>query len=306
MVKKQEDKKNIEPFQEMEQLNLFFALDIQDVKFRDSSKNQPIPNFSLQKKRQINKVEFVDERTGNYFIVYPHQEFGQPTIWDYDILIFLISLLNEGNKKGKPPPNDIYFIPYRLFLQCRWIKSTSRRTSGSLYKRLDEALDRLSTTYNKTNIKTADNKTIENRWHWITDIKKTTNSKGKVEGVQVRLCEWLYQLVIRKENILSISPEYFKIRSGIDRYLYRLLRKFLGSQDFFEISFDRLFDYYPPGKDYSLFKRDIRKAIDRNGLPEMNMKLVKKTKKEYLLATLKDGAVLERRLPYSMREDGSC
>jgi plasmid replication initiation protein len=291
------------PFKEMEQLNLFFALDIQDVKFRDSQKNQTIPNFSLQKKRQINKVEYVDERTGNYFTVYPHQEFGQPTIWDYDILIFLISLINEANTNpNKPPPNDIYFIPFRLFIQCKWIKSTSRRTSGEQYKRLDEALDRLSSSYNKTNIKTADGKTIEKKWHWITDIEKTTNPNGKVEGVRVRLSEWLYKLVISKKNVLSLSPQYFTIKSGIDRYLYRILRKFLGSQDFFEISFERLYDYYPPGKNYALFKRDIRKAIKRDGLPEMNL-ILKKTNKEYLLATLKDGVNLERRLPYSMRSE---
>lgn len=303
MVKKQDKEQEIEPFVEMEQLNLFFSLDIQDVKFRDSSNNQTIPNFSLQKNKRVKKLEYVDDRTGKYFTVIPHQEYGAPNIWDYDILLFLISLLNESIEKGETPNRDIYFIPYRLFQQVRWMKSTTKKTSGALYLRLDEALDRLSTAYNITNIETDKGKRTK-KWHWITEIEKTTNKNGKCEGIKVVIAEWLYKLVVEQRRVLSISPAYFKLKSGIDRHLYRVLRKFLGNQDYFKISLERLHSYFPSGKDFYLFKRDLKKSVERDALPEITM-TIDNTNKGYLIATLRPGASLERRLPYQMREDAA-
>jgi plasmid replication initiation protein len=300
MVKKQDKEQEIEPFVEMEQLNLFFSLDIQDLKYRDSSNNLTIPNFSLQKNKRVKKLEYVDDRTGNYFTVNPHPDYGAPTIFDLDVLLYLISLLNEAIEKGENPSREIYFIPFRLFTCVKWIKSTKGKAGGEHYKRLDAALDRLSTAYNITNIETEDKGTKTHKWHWISEIKKTTNQRGKVEGIQVVIAEWLYKLIVEQRKVLSLSPAYFRLSRGIDRHLFRIFRKFLGNQDFFKISVERLYTYFPSGKLYYLFKRDLKKAVERNALPEMNL-IYDKSSKDYIIATLKDGAKLERRLPYSMR-----
>lgn len=62
------------------------------------------PFFSLTKKRHTNIVHYVHGKVE--VEVRPDVEFGMPTIWDKDILIYCCSQLVEGIKQGREPKRD--------------------------------------------------------------------------------------------------------------------------------------------------------------------------------------------------------
>src|ERR1700716_1731489 len=75
------------------------------------------------------------------------QEHGIATIFDQDLLIFVISQLVEANRKGLQASRRVRFTPYQFFA---WL---NRTPTGSAYQRLSDALDRLRTTSIETTIR---------------------------------------------------------------------------------------------------------------------------------------------------------
>lgn len=50
-----------------------------------------------------------------------------------------------------------------------------------------------------------------------------------MSSIDVKLSDWLYR-AIQSMEVLSISPDYFRLRGGIERRVYELARKHCGSQ----------------------------------------------------------------------------
>src|ERR1700759_1593696 len=75
---------------------------------------------------------------------------GLATIHDKDILIYCISQLVAKMNSGAELQRTLHLKAYDLLV------STNRNTDGRGYEQLEAALDRLSGTRIKTNIKTAD------------------------------------------------------------------------------------------------------------------------------------------------------
>ena len=73
---------------------------------------------------------------------------GLATIHDKDVLIYCISQFVAKMKAGEKPQKEMHLTAYDLLV------STNRETSGDGYRRLKEALERLSGTRITTNIKT--------------------------------------------------------------------------------------------------------------------------------------------------------
>ena len=73
---------------------------------------------------------------------------GLATIHDKDILIYCISQLVAKLNAGSPLHKTLHLKAYDLLV------STNRNTDGRGYEQLEAALDRLSGTRIKTNLKT--------------------------------------------------------------------------------------------------------------------------------------------------------
>jgi plasmid replication initiation protein len=82
---------------------------------------------------------------------------------------------------------------------------------------------------------------------------------------------WLFEAVTKDRDILSISPKYFDLTSGLDRFLYRLARRHLGRQAGWIFTFRALHTRSGSAQPYGQFARDLRKALARNALPEYSM-----------------------------------
>src|SRR4051812_42308643 len=141
------------------QLNLF-TVSASDPPLRDSRDVMEYPFLSLQKKR----VKPIEYRTGNISIeVHAPVKFGIASIWDWDLIIFAASHLNEAIEDGRKTSQRIRFIPYDALRQM------GRGTSGRHYKELAEAIRRLRMTTVITNIRYDDDAGEERPFSWLAD-----------------------------------------------------------------------------------------------------------------------------------------
>ena len=87
------------------------------------------------------------------------------------------------------------------------------------------------------------------------------------------------------------------ITSGIKRWLYRIARKHCGNNETWSFTAKALYEKYPPGKEYRFFKRDLKKAVLDNDIPEYNIFWGGSKQNETVPFQLKQDARFRRTLP---------
>ena len=126
-----------------QQLDIFNAC-YADIPIRDQRDTMERPFFSLAKRPRRTPISY--QVNGTQVDVYPVKEFGIATIWDADILIWAATQVTEALNRGAVPGPCIKFHPYSL------LKAIRRSPSGENYRRLQDALRRLASTYVETNV----------------------------------------------------------------------------------------------------------------------------------------------------------
>ena len=213
---------------EIVQLEMF-TVSAADPPWRDNRDVMEYPFLSLQKKR-IKPIEF--RKNGVSLSVAADRRFSIATIWDWDLIIFAASHLNDAIEAGHTPSPRIRFVPY----DC--LKQIGRHTGGRDYKELAQGVRRLRMTTVITNIRYDDGAGEERPFSWILDYsipKKYTrsvmtpdNPDGDPDPArpwEIELPPWLYNSILRQREILAVHPEYFQLSGGLERWLYRLARK---------------------------------------------------------------------------------
>jgi plasmid replication initiation protein len=201
--------------QEREQLDLFRALP-GDMAPRDSQDLMAFPFFSLAKSRRTAPIDF---RASNVTIrVEGTQEHGIATIWDADILIWAASQIVEARDAGLRPSRLMQATPYEI------LRFIGRGTSLRDYQRLKAALDRLQSTTVATSIRETTGRRLH-RFSWINEWKELADASGTPLGIELILPDWFYAGVLDAALVLTIDPAYFRLTGGIERWLYRLVRK---------------------------------------------------------------------------------
>jgi hypothetical protein len=206
------------------------------------------------------------EHNGNSLTITP-SILGLATIHDKDVLIYCISQLMTGMNKGKTPNRVVRFKAHDLLM------TTNRPRGGESYKRLEKAFSRLTGTLIETNIKTNGTK-INKKFHILESVKTIYNSpetKRMVE-LEVTLSEWLYNSVLGKE-VLSINPDYFKLRKPIERRIYEIARKHCGQQEQWVIGIKNLHKKVGSVATLGKFKFTLNHIIKHNHLPDYSLGL---------------------------------
>ena len=202
------------------QLDLFRALP-GDIAPRDAQDLMAYPFFSLAKSRRVTPIDFV---SGPITIrVEGTQEHGIATIWDADILIWAASQIVQAHDAGIAPSRRMQATPYEIL--CFIGRGTSRRD----YQRLKAALDRLQSTTVATSIRETTGRRLH-RFSWINEWKELASVSGRPLGIELILPEWFYAGVLDAALVLTIDPAYFRLTGGIERWLYRMVRKHGGRQ----------------------------------------------------------------------------
>ena len=208
----------------------FFICDVTDAIPKDDMGSMEHPIFSLATKPDVHIREY--EHKGVKIAILP-SALGLATIHDKDILIYCISQLVAKMNSGADLQKTLHLKAYDLLV------STNRNTDGRGYEQLKVALDRLSGTRIRTNIKTGEQQITEgfgliDSWRII---RQTNN--GRMTELRVTLSDWVFNAVTARE-ILTLSRDYFRLRKPLERRIYELARKHCGQQDEWSISLELL------------------------------------------------------------------
>jgi plasmid replication initiation protein len=232
---------------------------------RDAQDLMSWPFFSLAKSRRIAPIDF---RMGEIWIsVEAVPEHGMATIWDADVLIWAASQIVEAVDAGRKPSRLIATTPYEI------LGFIGRGKGKAHYDRLKSALDRLQSTSVATSIRMPEGRR-RHRFSWINEWRETSGSDGRVRGIELILPEWFYAGVLDRALVLTIDRAYFSLTGGLERWLYRVVRKHGGHQSG-GWSFDLPHLYLKSGALSPLkqFTFDIRSIVKRQALPGYELRL---------------------------------
>lgn len=254
------------------QFEMFFTLpDFSDISLRDYQETMQRPFFSLSKRKRVKPIDYISPDRSVTVQVLPNSAYGMATIWDADIMIYLASHLNELRERGT---NDI--SPAIRLQPGDLLKRICWGTSGRAYERLVNALDRLQATTIKTNIR-ANAKSRETTFSWIDSYTHLVDERTQRSlGMEITLSKWFFDGVMDKRNVLSISPLYFEITSGLGKWLYRASRKHAGGNgpDGFTIGFETLHQKSGSESSYPVFKRKLLDLARGNDLPDISLEVI--------------------------------
>ena len=190
------------------------------------------------------------------------KESGIATIHDQDVIIFIIAQYMHALNNGMDISRRFSFTGYD-YLQFVGKKKLGGKDYSDLWKRLL----RLKTTNIITNIRQGNSRT-NHTFSWLSEAKQTTDKDtGKHRGFEVVLPEWLYDSVIQKQMVLTLDDHYFKIRGGLERWLYLFARKASGYQTGgWTESIQSLYKKSGSTANLSVFKGQLKKIVQRNEL----------------------------------------
>ena len=247
--------------QAINQLDLFTALP-GDLPTHDQQEMMERPFFSLSKGKRIEPIDY-HVRNGTTDVrvrVTANADTGMATIWDADILIWAASQVREAMLRGVPTSRKFRVSLYELL---RWI---GRPTGGSEYARVVEALRRLKGTVIETTIRQKG--TRPQGFGWIEEWSAPTDENGKSLGIEFTIADWLYQGVKDDKLVLSIDRGYFALTGGIERWLYRVVRKHGGHQGGgWGFTMSQLHQKSGSTRRLADFAKDVRKVVKKQRLP---------------------------------------
>ncbi|MGJ4932602.1 replication initiator protein A [Bradyrhizobium sp. HKCCYLS2038] len=251
---------------ERAQLDLFRALP-GDLAPRDAQDLMAYPFFSLAKAKRVVPIDF---RAGSVAIrVEAVPEHGMATIWDADVLIWAASQIVGARDAGLKTSRLMAATPYEI------LNFVGRGTGARDYDRLKAGLDRLQSTTVLTSIRQPTERR-RHRFSWINEWKETADAHGSPSGLQLILPDWFYSGVIDDALVLTIDRQYFALTGGLERWLYRLVRKHGGHQDG-GWSFDLGYLHAKSGSLSPLkhFAYDLREIVRRQTLPGYELVLTR-------------------------------
>ena len=257
------------------QLELFSAI-FSDIASRDSRDAMEYPFLSLSKKPRFKPIEYICSN-GTEVTVSGGEPYGIANIWDYDLIIWLLSQLRQAMDDGIEVSRKIRFTRYG------YLKDVRRHTGGDEYRRLEAAIARLKNTTVATTIRAKKRRTIMFSWIEFADIER--DEKGKIAAATVVLPEWLYEAVCDHKMVLTLHPDYFLLQGGYARWLYRLIKKSAGNNvKGWRWKFRTLHERSGTLRPYKRFAEDIRKIAKAGTLLDYSLSLETVDKQQYLHA----------------------
>src|ERR1700728_1762114 len=161
----------------------FFICDVTDAIPKDDMGSMEHPIFSLSTKPDLSVREY--EHKGVKVTIAP-SVLGLATIHDKDVLIYSISQLVAKLNAGAQLHKTLHLKAYDLLV------STNRNTDGRGYKQLEDALERLSGTRIKTNLKT-NKETIKEGFGLVDSWRIIRNAKSeRMVEIAIDLSDWVF------------------------------------------------------------------------------------------------------------------
>jgi len=129
------------------------------------------------------------------------------------------------------------------------------------------ALDRLQSTTVATSLR----QTSERRMHrfsWINEWTERADAHGRADGIDLIVPDWFYRAVHDEALVLTIDRAYFALTGGLERWLYRIVRKHAGRQRAgWRFEFQHLYAKSASLSPYKRFAFELRDLARRQPLP---------------------------------------
>lgn len=234
---------------------------------KDDRALMEFPFFSLQKQPRMEPLVYDDGRA--QIRIEPGPK-GLATIWDKDVLLYVVSLLNERIERGMSVEHTVRFSAHDL------LKVTGRGTGKRSYELLLDALYRLRSTNIMTSIESAEERDRRGfGWieTWRVVERKTLTGRRIMAAIEITLNDWMFRALVKDRRVLTINPAYFDLESGLGRRLYELGRKHLGEQAIWKIGLEKLARKIGTTRELRFFKRDLLKIIKNNTIPDYSLSI---------------------------------
>ncbi len=191
---------------------------------------------------------------------------GLPTVHDKDVLIFCVSQLMAALNAGRPVSPVLRLKAHDLLV------ATRRETSGDGYRRLREALERLSGARVVTSIATGGVEAT--RGFGLIDAWEILRKArgGRMILVTVTLSDWIFRSVLSK-SVLTLSRDYFELRKPLERRVYEIARKHCGRQAEWRVGLETLLKKSGSTSPRRVFRKMIRDMAEEDGLPDYALAL---------------------------------
>ena len=211
--------------------------------------------------------EVLEYSDGRVQITVTPGRFGMPDIQDFDVILYLVTVVNQLRGRGKDiSANDwIEIDPHDFLDTAKWGRG------GSYYLRLQSALDRLNTTQVKTNIYEEDFQTVsaEPLIAGYKLVRETDKSgRKRVESARIKVSEWLWHAIVKRENIIKVSPRLFEIGNPTAKKIYQIVCRHIGEASSFEIGMIKLRDRCGAACAPKEFARRLRGIVEKGEIPD--------------------------------------
>ena len=253
----------------------FFILDVSDAAPKDDMASMEHPVFSLSVKPDMRELDYSHD--GKRIVVVPSGK-GLATIMDKDILLYCISKLVHQLNAGDEISPWVELSAHEVMVATNW------RTNRESYQRFEDALDRLRGTTIKTNIKTGDHTQIRG-FGLIDEYEITRRDEetgevgpfGRMTRVRIKVSDWTFRAVQGME-VLTINPQYFRLRRPLERRIYELARKHVGDQGRpFRIGLDKLQRKVGSNSPEKKFKFFVKQIAQDGHIPDYDIEVTDKT-----------------------------
>lgn len=244
----------------------FFVLDIADAVPKDDMASMEHPLFSLATRPDMRHLEY---RSGENVLKIRPSGLGLPTIFDKDILIFVISQLMAKKNRGEPYGDTVHFSARELSI------ATNRPIGGNHYRRLEDAFARLQGAQFVTNIRSGG--MIETRIFSLIDeggFVRTDDERFRLDHCEVKLSRWLMR-AIESDQVVTISHDYFRLRRPLERRLYEIARKHCGTGRKWQIGLANLQNKTGSNAALKRFRHNLREIIRADVTPSYRFELGK-------------------------------
>lgn len=259
--------------EEAELADFFVSAD--SISTKDNRHFMDVALFRMSK-RESRAGEVIHYNLADGYIEVKAGPDGMATIWDYDIILMLISHLTESMnlyKRGRGAMPSRIFTPHVSDI----LKFCQSGDGGNQSKNIESALDRLK----GTTIKSVLHRPSENSKSVTREVKSeslisgyrvlSVTVSGRIERVEIEVPSWIYRQVIDSHGaaVLTVNQDYFLIDSGVARFIYRLARRAAGNSSAkwgFKTIYERSGSTCFKG-----FCRILRRIIMSDNLPEYHL-----------------------------------
>lgn len=233
----------------------YSACDTELFLFKDLQQHMAHPFFGLSKRPCYQTITY---NSGKDWLKIKPSSTGRATIYDKDILVYIISQLIQKERNNEIVTRHVTINPAEL------LKSINRGVGGKDYKALIDALDRLEGTRIQTNI--VQGGTVETTAYGMVDsytaIRKDDKLDGRMLSLKVSLSTQLFNAIKTKKELLTVNPEYFKLSRPIEKKIYEIARKHVGKKSQHAISTKTILEKSGSMGNIRDLRRSIKKMIE--------------------------------------------